>query len=68
MLRPGYSSIGHFANNCPDTLSSSRNSNLVPMATKRIRPVQSGSSNFQSAALQNHILLKETTSLATSSH
>lgn len=51
---PGYVSMGQFANNAPDVLSSSFRLTVVPFATSRIRPVHVGSPRFQSAALQRY--------------
>lgn len=48
---PGYVSTGHLANNSPLTLSSNFRMHSVPLANRRIRPVQSGVDRFQSAAL-----------------
>ena len=52
IARPGYLSIGHLANICPDTLSSSLRMHSFPLETTLIRPVQSGVARFQSAALK----------------
>lgn len=48
---PGYVSIGHFANNSPEFLSSNLMKTSFPFETNLIRPVHDGSAKFQSAAL-----------------
>lgn len=52
---PGYVSIGQFAYNAPETLSSNFNVTLTPLATTRIRPVHVGSPKFQFAALNQTV-------------
>ena len=47
---PGYSSIGHCANNSPETLSSILMKSFVPRETTLSLPVKSGASSFQSDA------------------
>lgn len=52
MATPGYVSMGQLANKAPLVLSSSFSMQAVPLATRRMRPVQVGSLRFQSAALR----------------
>lgn len=52
---PGYASTGHFAYNWPEVLSSKYKIHRESFSTKRIRPHQSGTFKFQSAALYYEI-------------